>query len=253
MLSEIIIKLARDYQESHDSAVCLIPNNEDIEIQNKRLNTSQQAREKFFDTNLWYDVPLTPKGTPIIYPTSYVPENIINFVERKKVKDPQNYCVEMFVDDRRFSTIWRSFDKLLPELLKFQGTCGPDFSNYLDLPTQISDALNILGKLLTAKLQRKGVNVIPTVSWRDPQSYSQSFDGIPHNSVLAISNNGVLGNALYRHYFIEGVHALIEMLTPTTLLIIGNEMDELRNITNIRYYPGYSQNLNKGGLYGRSR
>lgn len=253
MLSELILKMAKDYQELHTSEIHLIPDNDDIEIQNKSINTAQLARENFFDANLWYDVPLTPNGTPIVYPTSYIPENIINFVERNKVASPQNYCVEMFVDDRRFSRIWKSFDKLLPELLKFQGMCGPDVSNYLDIPPTISDALNTLGKLLTAKLQQKGVRVIPTVSWRQPQSYSRSFDGIPHNSVLAISNNGVLGNVLSRHYFIEGAHALIEMRTPIMLLVIGSEMDELKDITNIRYYPGYSQKLNKGGLYGRSR
>ena len=251
MLADMILKLASDYQEHLENNGKFIPSTEDIQIPGKHISASRIKREHYFDVNLWHDVALTPNGVPILYPTSYVPERLANFMERKRIQTPQNYCLEMFVNDYEFAKLWRSFDKILPELLKFQAIMGVDVSNYRDVPAKISSALDTLGKLITAKIQRKGLTVIPCVSWRMNQIYEESFEGIPSNSVLAISNNGILRDKLSRFYFVEGVYALNQMRTPTVLIIVGAEMEELKMFSNIRYYPGYSQRYNKGGLYGR--
>ena len=247
MLADIILKLASDYQALQEGCESFIPANEDLELPHKHISASRTKRERFFDVNLWHDVPLTSIGTPIIYPTNYVPDRVANFMERKNIQEPQNYCLEMFVNDHEFARLWKAFDRMLPELMRFQAIMGIDVSNYRDVPQKISGALDTLGKLLTAKLQRKGMTVIPCVSWRTNQSYEESFEGIPSNSVLAVSNNGILSDELSRYYFVEGVHALKKMRTPTVLIVVGAEMDELKDIVNIRYYQGYSQKYHKGG------
>ena len=82
--------------------------------------------------------------------------------------------------------------KYLEVVKKFKGIIAPDFSLYRDLPTPLNIYNCWRNKVLMAYYQSQGIDVIPNVSWSDETSFSWCFDGLPINSVLAVSTNGCI-------------------------------------------------------------
>ena len=63
--------------------------------------------------------------------------------------------------------------------------------------------------------------MIPTVSWSDNASFEWCFDGLPSNAILAISTIGLGANGEAKEAFKDGVAAMIDQLSPQTILVYG--------------------------------
>lgn len=179
--------------------------------------------------------------------------NLITFNYAKTCKSPGCYHVCFFVDDYQFERIWNEPQINLELLKKFKGLIAPDFSLYRDFPVILNIYNSWRNKLLTAYYQKQGLEVIPTVSWTDEDSYRWCFDGLPMYSILAISSNGCLKDKTARELFVKGYHAMVERLKPIKVLLIGGIPPDLEGDELIENIPGYTSLFgteNKNLVYG---
>jgi len=72
--------------------------------------------------------------------------------------------------------------------------------------------------------QRQGLQVIPTVEWGNPDTFSIAFRGLPEHSVLAVAVNG-WNSEMFLQDFQDGIDYIAEHLHPTGLLLFVSDSD----------------------------
>lgn len=81
------------------------------------------------------------------------------------------------------------------------------------------------------------MNVIPTISWSDTESFEWCFDGEPVNSVVAISSVGTQKNKVAKKLFLQGYKEMERRLSPETIIFYGNIPEEcMGNIVKIKAF-----------------
>lgn len=116
---------------------------------------------------------------PEIQPTQYKKCEFIPFNYAKGCKDKEGKGVHFFIDDYQFNRIWNAPDRYLDMLSKFTHVMSPDFSTYTDFPKAIQIYNHYRKHWVGVYLQMYGIDVIPTISWSDRDSFEWCFDGEP--------------------------------------------------------------------------
>lgn len=173
-------------------------------------------------------------------PLSAVPEWLVAY--RARVRSPhfsfERAAVHFFLDDYRFETAWARPLRALEHLSKYQILLTPDFSLYADWPLVMQQWNVYRSRWCGRYWQELGYLVIPTVSWSTSDSFEFCFDGIPQNSVVAVSAMGVkLDEAVQRTRFMAGFQEMITRLAPTTVLAYGALPDKAYTLIPIVSYP----------------
>lgn len=143
-----------------------------------------------------------------------------NFV--RGCKEPEKHAVHFFMDDYQFERVWRRPDQYGRRLAQFQAVCSPDFSVYADFPKAVQVFNHYRRNWLAKFWSNMGVNIIPTVEWSLPDSYEYCFDGLPKNSVVAVSSKGCLSDKKVRALFMRGYGEMLRRLEPKTILFFGD-------------------------------
>lgn len=132
-------------------------------------------------------------------------------------------ALHFFIDDYRFlgMYVWGSLPRFTEKIAPYKMVIGPDFSLYLDQ----SFALNLFqiyqNRVTTAYWQSVGLQVIPSVSWGNADSFEYCFEGLPQQSVLSIGGMGNAHHASMTQLWEYGVYMTIEHLNPIALIIYG--------------------------------
>ena len=164
-----------------------------------------------------------PELKPCIYAAPHDP---IMFHMAKSTKEPQNRWFHFFEDDYQFERIWNRPDAYLPILKRFEGGISPDFSMYLDMPKAQQVWNCWRNRAMAYWMQENGLNVIPNACWGDEESLEWAFDGLPNNSVLALTTQGCMQKTDYRkQVLVNGIHELIRQKHPTKLVVYGHFPD----------------------------
>ena len=152
-----------------------------------------------------------------------------------KSKDAYN-CgsgVHFFVDDYRFQHIYNDPQKSLQKFSQYKFLLTPDYSLYADMPLWRQLESVAKNRWCGAYWQAHGLTVYPTVSWGLSQSYEFCFDGIEKNSVVAI---GMVGCKHERVRFMRGYDAMIDRISPSTIICFGDPFKEMHgNLLPIDY------------------
>ena len=141
--------------------------------------------------------------------------------------------VHFFVDDYRFKGIYDHPERSLNKYSQYAFLLTPDFSTYseMDLWRQLESVA--MNRWCGAYWQSKGLIVIPTISWSTPRSYDFCFDGVEHNAIVAIGMIGCKKNHLG---FMRGYNAMLEKISPATILCLGTPFPEMDgNIISVDY------------------
>ena len=85
-------------------------------------------------------------------------------------------------------------------------------------------------------MQRAGINVIPTVSWPEPDTFEFCFDGLPHNATLSVSTIGVKESPEAMQIWREGMDEMIDRLEPKRLLAYGGKLEYDYGDIEVIYY-----------------
>lgn len=164
----------------------------------------------------------------------------INFSNEKMKK-----CgVHFFIYDFLFTRLWAEPDKYVSILRNYPIVCGPDYSIYTNMAKAIQIYNSFRKHWIEAYFQMYGVNMIPTISWALPQSFSWCFDGDPKHSVVAISTVGVFQDKDKWDLFMMGYEEMKRRLEPTMILCNGKIPDEIANEV-VPMEKAYTVNYNK--------
>lgn len=182
------------------------------------LNFQNQSKLQGFQTTGKYDF-------PVVKPVFEIPNrqhySWIGFNEVLSCKEKYNKMVHFFLYDQQFERTWNNLDKYTKMLKRFPAVLSPDFSYFTDSPKALWVWQTYRQRALAAYWQRAGITVIPTVSWSTPDSFDWCFDGLPTNSIIAVSTLGVLNNKQSTEYFRLGYEEMKRRLTPSEILCYG--------------------------------
>lgn len=161
---------------------------------------------------------------PKLRPCNYIPKDIIGFNYALTSKD-KNCGIHFYIDDYQFERIWNQPQTYLDKLADYDCIFTPDFSLYTDMPIAMKIWNVYRSRLIGQVAQRMGMNVIPTVSWCEADTFSFCFDGLPKKATLSISTIGVKKEDYNFNLWKAGVDEMIKRLEPKTLLIYGGKVD----------------------------
>lgn len=123
--------------------------------------------------------------------------------------------------------IWRRLEQTTKRIMDCKLLVAPDYSLFIN-PDFDSLNRNQIRKsrLVTAFWQSCGLQVVPLASWGNVDSFRYCFDGLPQNSVIALSAVCCKKSLKAWNLWKYAVMTLCEKLNPTRLLIYGDpEMD----------------------------
>lgn len=162
-----------------------------------------------------------------------IPRDTIPFSLRNQTRDYSEFVV-FYEHDIRFADILLATDDYLDELRNFPGIVSPDCSLYRDMPLVLQIANTYMNRAVGHYLQSQGIYVIPNVRWGDERSYTTAvlpekfaFAGIAKHSIVSIGTYGCIQSRENKHYFREGLRAMLDELQPEIVLVYGSMPDEV--------------------------
>jgi hypothetical protein len=171
--------------------------------------------------NLRYGIDVDASGIPIVASTSTVPSELAPYSSRRAreyAASTDGVALHYFLDDYRFESVWSSAERVAPRIDAVGISLSPDFSIWHDMPAPLALYQTYRSRWVMAFWQARGVDVIPTLAWGSPSTYSHAFAGI-HGGTVAVSSLGVQRRD--SHAFAAGMRELIERCEPSTVLSYG--------------------------------
>lgn len=133
--------------------------------------------------------------------------------------------VHFFLDDYKFEVMWNDPEPRVERLQKYKAVLAPNFSIYTEMPLSMKIYNTFRSRWCGAFLQSRGIKVIPTVSWGEPNTFWFCFDGIPKGSVVAVSTLGVRTE---KSLFMQGYDEMLRKIKPSTVICYGKPFDEMK-------------------------
>ncbi len=180
------------------------------------------------DFNGIFEIPGIKKPEEFI-----IPKDTIPFSLRAKTNNYSEFVV-FYEHDIRFADVLMATDDYLDELRNFPGIISPDCSLYRDIPLTLQIANTYMNRAVGHYFQSQGFYVIPNVRWGDERSYTTcilpekfAFIGIEKHSIVSIGTYGCIQSRENKHYFREGLKAMLDELEPAIVLVYGGMPDDI--------------------------
>ncbi|MBQ3497814.1 MAG: DUF4417 domain-containing protein [Clostridia bacterium] len=132
--------------------------------------------------------------------------------------------VHFFLDDYKFEAIWNDPEPRIEKLKKYKAVLAPNYSIYTEMPLSLKVYNTFRSRWCGAYLQSKGIKVIPTVAWGEPNTFWFCFDGIEKGSIVAVSTLGVRKE---KALFMQGYNELIRKIKPQAVICYGEPFEEM--------------------------
>ena len=186
---------------------------------------------------------------PIVEPYSGdLPEVLCSVHRLPKKSDShlRNTCGHFFTSDSNFESYWNNPFRYLRFLQRLSYVISTDFSIYTNMVLLQKLWNSFRNKLLSAFYQRNGINLIPAPSWGDLVNIELYMEGWPKKSVIAVNSTGIGLDKRCRYIWLEGYHAMLDILKPVHIIRYGSYIEgERKEIST--YYPN---NNKTGHRYG---
>lgn len=166
-----------------------------------------------------------------------IPVSIVSYEEAKAIhknamhNGHTDYFVKAFIhfwiDDQKFDGnrkgIWANPQEALEIIRHFAGIFTPDFSTNIDFPEPIKIYNTYRMRAFGFWIASHGISVINNVRWGTEETWRYCWDGIPHNSIVAI---GTVASGLKylenRPVFESGIREMVIQLHPHTIVVYGS-------------------------------
>lgn len=175
---------------------------------------------------------------PLIHKEQVGLENLALIGYDKLSSGKNDQIVHFFLDDYKFEALWNNPAPRVERLSSFKAVLSPQFSIYSEMPIAIQIHNTFRNRWCGAYLQSKGLKVIPSVVWGEPDTFWFCFDGIEKNSTVAVSTIGVRNE---KELFMSGYKELLRRIEPTNIICYGKPFDEMEG--NI-IYASYEETNN---------
>ena len=184
---------------------------------------------------------------PTIKNDKFIPSDLIgfNYAMSSKNKD----CgIHFYVDDYQFERVWNDPQKYVDILTEYDCILSPDFSLYMDMPMPMKIWNIYRSRQIGAYYQSKGINVIPTISWAEKETFEFCFRGIPKGSIVSVSTIGVKEQSDALKIWKDGMTEMIKRIKPSTILIYGGKIDfDYGKIETVYFENKVTENWKKEG------
>ena len=185
------------------------------------------TRERSFKTDNFCDYDGSrvegPYHFPVIKPSHHRPKELLGFDHMLPSKE-YHKGIHFYLYDYMFERIWNSPQQYMEKLSRFDCVIGPDFSLYTDMPVAQQIWNHYRNNLLAQMMQDYGIDVIPPIMWSTPDTFEWCFDGLPHNSVLAVETVGCCQDKESRELWHMGMDAAMKKLTPECIVLYGSDI-----------------------------
>lgn len=185
------------------------------------------TRERSFKTDNFCDYDGSrvegPYHFPVIKPSHHRPKELLGFDHMLPSKE-YHKGIHFYLYDYMFERIWNSPQQYMEKLSRFDCVIGPDFSLYTDMPVAQQIWNHYRNNLLAQMMQDYGIEVIPPIMWSTPDTFEWCFDGLPHNSVLAVETVGCCQDKESRELWHLGMDAAMKKLTPECIVLYGSDI-----------------------------
>jgi hypothetical protein len=125
------------------------------------------------------------------------------------------------------------------------------------MPLNLQIANTYMNRAIGHYLQLHGIYVIPNVRWGDERSYTTSilpekfaFVGLPKHSIVSVGTYGCIQGKENKHYFREGLIAMLDELEPEYVLIYGSMPDaifgDIVDRTNFVHFRDWTSKMRGG-------
>ena len=163
------------------------------------------------------------EGYPVLQPVDLRPRDLISFNFCKTAKE-FDVGVHFCIDDYQFERVWNRPEAYIDLLKKFDCVVTPDFSVYLDMPVPMKKWNVYRSRALGNWWQRKGLNVIPNVTFSGKDSLDYCIDGIPPKSTVFLSTVGVQKDKEAADIATWGIKECLKRLEPSRVLLLGGDL-----------------------------
>lgn len=197
------------------------------------LPKSMRSRLRIDNMHLIGNMKFTDvNGFPVLAQNN--PDNLdfdlFSYSDRNKHHD-RPWGIHFFQYDNKFiRAITDGLETTTRAIYGCEAVFGPDCSLYVDAPEFINKMNIWRNRFATAYWQYCGYKTIQTASWADANSLKYSFEGLAEHSVTAVCGIGHDFCKSAKHLWRYAVEKLIEMKSPTQLIIYGGKRDILLDI-----------------------
>lgn len=141
-----------------------------------------------------------------------------------ETEDNRSKGVHFFVDDYRFTGIYRNPERSLARLSQYKFLLTPDNSTYTNMNywRQLESVAH--SRWVGAFWQDQGQIVIPTITWSDRRSFEFCFDGVEKYSIVAV---GMIGCKKSRQEFMLGYDEMLSRIEPEAIICFGEPFEEM--------------------------
>lgn len=108
---------------------------------------------------------------PMIQKEEVSLENLALIGYDKLSSGKSDQIVHFFLDDYKFEVIWNNPEPRIERLSTFRPVLSPQFSLYSEMPVAIQIYNTFRSRWCGAYLQSKGISVIPSVVWGEPDTF----------------------------------------------------------------------------------
>lgn len=150
-------------------------------------------------------------------------------------------AVHFFLDDYRFRyAVWNRLEETTYSLRKFDYYFTPDLSLWNNAPTEFYNMQSLYRtRFIGAYWQKLGYDVIPTASWGGIESLGYCFEGLPCESVLAVSGMGNRRTSAAYNRWCYALRRLEDEKHPLLIIVYGGEVEVSGLHTPLKFIPDF--------------
>lgn len=156
-----------------------------------------------------------------------------------------------FINDYQFERAWNRPRAYFDMLAGFECVLAPDFSLYMDMPMPMRRWNVYRSRTCGCMWQRRGIAVVPALSWSAPESYGFCFGGLEPGGTYAVSTVGVKRDECALAVWRDGMAEAMRRLEPRRILLYGGGVGfDFGHCEVVEYANGVTERMANGRLRG---
>lgn len=183
---------------------------------------------------------------PCVEPYTFSLPEDISGMDESTPKNSSRYGLHGFCYDYVLTQKFRNMNRLVEKASHFHCAFAPNFSIPLDgLRCEAIEAVR-RNRVATIHLQQKGIPTVQTVSLTSAKFFDIAYAGLAPNCPIAFENMCVIRDRQQKYLFRMAVDKLLELKSPTILVVVGYHLDFDPQIPVV-YYESRIQKLRRHG------
>jgi hypothetical protein len=171
---------------------------------------------------------------PILKPVqlNVLPNYATSFIRSDDCENHDQSLIHGYVDDDRLRPMTKNPARYLVKFANHLAVVTPDYSIKLGMPIHDRIRSVFMGRAIGAYFQYRAIGVIPNIRWAEIEDLDFVLEGLPCNSVIALSSQGIAGDSYLTEIFETGLASVLEILHPSQIVYYGKETKNLHRLCN---------------------